>query len=48
VNHIGSSRYSYSQPPRPLSRKIDEMIRVLIVDDDQELVSLLQRFLQND
>jgi len=31
-----------------VSRRMDGMSRVLIVDDDQGLVSLLQRFLQNE
>ena len=44
----GPTRNSSSQPLSQLSRKMNDMSRVLIVDDDQGLVSLLQRFLQND
>ena len=44
----GPTRNSSSQPLSQLSRKMNDMSRVLIVDDDQGLVSLLQRFLQNE
>ncbi len=48
MNPSHSTRNSSSQPVGGLSRRIDGMSRVLIVDDDQGLVSLLQRFLQNE
>ena len=48
MNHTGPTRNSSSHPLSLLSRKIDLVSRILIVDDDQGLVSLLQRFLQNE
>jgi len=48
MSGAGSTRNSSSQPGAASSRKMVGMSRVLIVDDDQGLVSLLQRFLQNE
>ena len=48
MDRIASTRNSSSQLSPSLSRRIEDMSRVLIVDDDQGLVSLLQRFLQNE
>ncbi len=48
MNDSRPTRNSSSQPLPRLSRRMDAMSHVLIVDDDQELVSLLQRFLLNE
>jgi len=48
VNRPGITRNSSSQQMPGHSHKMYDMSRVLIVDDDRGLVSLLERFLRNE
>jgi DNA-binding response OmpR family regulator len=48
LNLLQPIRNSSSQCDPAVSSRMNGMTRILIVDDDQGLVSLLQRFLQNE